>query len=242
MTIFYSWSFTSFFLSQNSKFRSRFCHLRIFWNIFFFLFVTGTDAEEESDASEDILAAVDKYEDNLDPATLLTEKEIKKEPEDKKPKNVKPKAKPKPKSKQEVIPKVKTESKPVMKKESKPVVKSAEKPEVKTAEKPEMKIADKKPEMKITKTGSSEKKRKKHRKLFLSSDEDESSNSYSEDNISLKQKGKKSIEQISKKMFNPSSKMVKEALRQNKFGKPSLPIEDLQPPQNSTTARLSKVN
>ena len=149
-----------------------------------------------------------------------------------------------------MIPKVKKESKPVVKKESKPVVKTAEKlevktavkPEVKTAGKSEMKTADEKPEMKITKTGSSEKKRKKHRQLFLSSDEEESSNSYSEDNIPLKHKAKKSIEQISKKMFNPSSKMVKEALRQNKFGKPSLPIEDLQPPQNSTTARLSKVN
>ena len=142
-----------------------------------------------------------------------------------------------------MIPKVKKESKPVVKKESKPVVKTAEKPEVKTAGKSEMKTADEKPEMKITKTGSSEKKRKKHRKLFLSSDEEEeSSNSYSEDNNPLKHKGKKSIEQISKKMFNPSSKMVKEALRQNKFGKPSLPIEDLKPPQNSTTARLSKVN
>ena len=148
-----------------------------------------------------------------------------------------------------MIPIVKTESKPVVKKESKPVVKtaeksevkSAEKPEIKTAGKPEMKTADEKPVLKITKTGSSEKKRKKHRKLFLSSDEEESSNSYSEDNVSLKHKGKKSIEQISKKMFNPSSKMVKEALRQNKFGKPSLPIEDLQPPKNSTTAKLSKV-
>ena len=209
----------------------------------YFLFVTGTDAEGDSDASEDILASVDKYEESIDPATLLTEKEIKKEPVDKNPKNVKPKAKPKPKSKQEVIPKVKKESKPIVKKESKPVVKTAEKPEVKTAGKSEMKTADEKPEMKITKTGSSEKKRKKHRKLFLSSDEEEeSSNSYSEDNNPLKHKGKKSIEQISKKMFNPSSKMVKEALRQNKFGKPSLPIEDLKPPQNSTTARLSKVN
>ena len=39
-----------------------------------------------------------------------------------------------------------------------------------------------------------------------------------------------------------SKKMVKEILKNNKFGKPSIPIEDLQPPQNSTTARLSKVN
>ena len=137
---------------------------------------------------------------------------------------------------------MKKESKPIVKTAEKSEVKKDEKPEVKTAVKSEMKTADKKPEMKMTKTGSSEKKRKKHRQLFLSSDEEESSNSYSEDNISLKHKGKKSIEQISKKMFNPSSKMVKEALRQNKFGKPSLPIEDLQPPQNSTTARLSKVN
>ena len=137
---------------------------------------------------------------------------------------------------------MKKESKPIVKTAEKSEVKKDEKPEVKTAVKSEMKTADKKPEMKMTKTGSSEKKRKKHRQLFLSSDEEESSNSYSEDNISLKHKGKKSIEQISKKMFNPSSKMVKEALRQNKFGKPSLPIEDLQPPQNSTTARLLKVN
>ena len=141
-----------------------------------------------------------------------------------------------------MIPKVKKESKPVVKTAEKSEVKTAEKREVKTPGKPEMKTADEKPEVKITKTGSSEKKRKKHRQLFLSSDEEESSNSYSEDNIPLKHKAKKSIEHISKKMFNPSSKMVKEALRQNKFGKPSLPIEDLQPPQNSTTARLSKVN
>ena len=213
-----------------------------FLKILFFLFVAGTDAEGESDTSEDILASVDKYEESLDPATLLTEKEIKKEPEDKNPKNVKPKSKPKPKSKQEVIPKVKKESKPVVKTAEKSEVKTAEKREVKTPGKPEMKTADEKPEVKITKTGSSEKKRKKHRQLFLSSDEEESSNSYSEDNIPLKHKAKKSIEHISKKMFNPSSKMVKEALRQNKFGKPSLPIEDLKPPQNSTTARLSKVN
>ena len=136
---------------------------------------------------------------------------------------------------------MKKESKPIVKTAEKSEVKKDEKPEVKTAVKSEMKTADKKPEMKMTKTGSSEKKRKKHRQLFLSSDEEESSNSYSEDNISLKHKGKKSLEQISKKMFNPSSKMVKEALRQNKFGKPSLPIEDLQPPKNSTTANLSKV-
>ena len=137
---------------------------------------------------------------------------------------------------------MKTAEKPVVKTADKSEVKTAEKLEVKTAEKPEVKTADEKPEMKITKTGSSEKKRKKHRKLFLSSDEEESSNSDSEENIPLKHKAKKSIEQMSKKMFHPSSKMVKEALRQNKFGKPSLPIEDLQPPLNSTTARLSKVN
>ena len=192
----------------------------------FLKFLTGTDAEGESDTSADILASLDKYEEELNPAALLTEKEIKKEPEDKNPKIVKSKEKPKPKSKQEAVTKVEKESKPV----------------VKTAEKSEVKTADEKPEMKITKTGSSEKKRKKHRKLLFSSDEEESSNSDSEENITLKHKAKKSIEQISKKMFHPSSKMVKEALRQNKFGKPSLPIEDLQPPQNSTTARLSKVN
>ena len=138
---------------------------------------------------------------------------------------------------------MKKESKPVVKTAEKPEVKTTEKPEVKTAVKSEMKTGDEKPEMKITKTGSSEKKRKKHGKLlFSSSEEEESSNSYSEENIPLKHKGKKSIQQISKKMFNPSSKMVKEALRQNKFGKPSLPIEDLQTPKNSTTAKLSKVN
>merc|ERR1712129_253266 len=75
----------------------------------------GTDAEGESDTSVDILASVDKYEENLDPATLLTEKEIKKEPADKNPKNIKPKEKPKPKSKQEPIPKVNKESKPIVK-------------------------------------------------------------------------------------------------------------------------------
>ena len=221
-------SFRTIFSCQNTK-----CSLRyLSFNDFFLLFVTGTDPEEESDDSVDILASLDKYEEALNPATLLTEKEIKKEPEEKDVKNVKPKGKPKPKSKQEGISKVK--------KELKPLVKTAEISEVKTTEKSEVKTADVKPEMKITKTGSSEKKRKKERKLFLSSDE--SSNSDSEENNPLKHKAKRSIEQISKKMFIPSSKMVQEALRQNKFGKPSLPIEDLQPPQNSTTARLSKVN
>jgi len=208
----------------------------------------GTDAEGESDTSVDILASLDKYEEELNPAMLLTEKEIKKEPEDKDPKNFKPKEKPKPKSKQETMPKATKESKPEVRLDSKPEVKTAEKSEVKSDAKPEIKTDKKlevktaeKPEVKITKTGSSEKKRRKDRKLLFSSDEEESSNSDSEENIPLKHKAKRSIEQISKKMFNPSSKMVKEALRQNKFGGPSLPIEDLQPPQNSTTARVSKI-
>merc|ERR1712008_599142 len=108
----------------------------------------GTDAEGESDTSVDILASVDKYEEELNPATLLTEKEIKKEPEDKNPKNVKPKEKPKPKSKQEAIPKVNKESKPIVKTAEKSEVKTAGKSEMKTAGKSEMKTADEKPEMK----------------------------------------------------------------------------------------------
>ena len=53
-----------------------------------------------------------------------------------------------------------------------------------------------------------------------------------------------SSEKKRKKMVKEKmcSVLVKEVLKNNKFGKPSIPIEDLQPPQNSTTARLSKVN
>ena len=53
-----------------------------------------------------------------------------------------------------------------------------------------------------------------------------------------------SSEKKRKKMVKEKmcSVLVKEVLKNNKFGKPSIPIEDLQPPQNSTTARLTKVN